>query len=165
MEIVIRYIFAFFVFSVVAGAIILGWKVKLHPEKIKDRELLRYGHGSKLIAVICAIAAAMSVGAAFNSEPGEEYIASILIAIFCPIAVLVGLEVFFVRVEFDDKNIYTYSPWRRNRLISWDDVSGHKYVGYHVIETNNNGSIFLHDIDGLQGFLEEVHRHLLEKTS
>ena len=165
MEIIFNYIFSFIVFSVVAGAIILGWKEKLHPDKINNRKLLRYGYGSKLIGIIFAIVAAMTVGAIFNSEPSEEYIAYILFAIFFPIAIMVLLEVFFVRIEFDDENIYTYSPWRKSRIISWGDVTGHKYLGYHVIETKNNGSIFLHEIDGLRGFLDEVHRHLLERKS
>jgi hypothetical protein len=112
METIIRYVFAAIALLIVAGAIVLGWKERLYPETIKGREVVRYGNGAKLMALVTVIAAAMTIGAKLNAEPDDEFLATILVIIFCPIAVLVVLEVFFVRVEFDNEKIYvTVQPY------------------------------------------------------
>jgi hypothetical protein len=65
------------------------------------------------------------------------------------ISLYVFLEAQFVRVEFDDEFIYTFSPWRKRRVIPWCAVAGYSYSAvnrWHILKTRGNGSVCLSEL-------------------
>jgi len=65
-----------------------------------------------------------------------------------------------VRIDFDDKHIYLYSPWRRNRIVKWVDIVEFKYaenLNIYIFKTQTQGNIYLSPyISGLNDFFERA---------
>ena len=80
------------------------------------------------------------------------------------ISLYVFLEGQFVRVEFDDEFIYTFSPWRKRRVIPWSAVAGYSYSAvnrWHILKTRGNGSVRLSELLSGLGTMREKWESVL----
>jgi len=72
----------------------------------------------------------------------------------------------FVRLEFDEKRIYTFSPWRKRRAIPWSavcDDSFSKVNQWHVLKTRGYRSIRLSRLmSGLGTMREQWQKKCLQ---
>ena len=77
------------------------------------------------------------------------------------------LEFLFVRIEFDDKFIYTFSPWKASRTIPWSEVTSCSYSHanhWHILRTQNSGVIRISDyLSGRVTIERHWKRHLKSK--
>ena len=84
-----------------------------------SRFVLKYGWPIRISGFLVLAIGAGIAFVAFQSSRGQTFMA-ILVGGTCGAAgVYMALETFFVRIEFDDLSIYTFSPWRRSRRIEW----------------------------------------------
>jgi hypothetical protein len=84
--------------------------------------------------------------AASQASPDQRILAACVGGTLFLACLALFLEFHFVRIEFDDEFIYTFSPWRKRRVIPWSAVSGYSYSAvnhWHILETPGCGSIRL----------------------
>jgi len=65
--------------------------------------------------------------AASQASPDQRILAACVGGTLFLACLALFLEFHFVRIEFDDEFIYTFSPWRKRRVIPWSAVSGYSY--------------------------------------
>jgi len=157
----------------IAGAIstmvgIWGMRMLLQTVEPRAREegnrrRLQYGRSMRIFAgAFLLFLAGLTVLACF-AEPKDW----LLVGFF---AVLIGycaLEVFRVRILFDEDFIYCQSPWRASRQIPWTAAKRlrfSKICQWHVLETRGHGrvrlSVFL---SGIVSFREMAQRKMKER--
>jgi hypothetical protein len=76
------------------------------------------------------------------------------------------LEFHFVRVEFDENFIYTFSPWRRRRVIPWNAVIDYAFSSvnkWHVLKTRGYGLIRMSTMMSGLGSMSERWQAKLER--
>ena len=88
----------------------------------EGRLVLRYGWALQTIEILAALMAGLMMFLAIQARPDQRGIAMVVVLGFVLLAVVLGLEVFGVRVEFDADTIWCFSPWRRNRAIPWAEI-------------------------------------------
>ena len=109
--------------------------------------LVHYGKAMRrfvsLMWVFIGIFLAAVWGGVFPQLAAEGVGAAIFLTFFFAFLVLpLHLEAFGVRIEWDEHNLYTKSPWRPGRVIPWDDVTGHDFshgMSWHRIYTQRHG--------------------------
>ncbi len=58
-----------------------------------------------------------------------------------------ALEIFLVKIQFDRQHLYSQSPWRRARTISWQEVTDLSYspaMQWYRVHTRSQGIVRLH---------------------
>jgi magnesium-transporting ATPase (P-type) len=78
------------------------------------------------------------------------------------IGLALWLEFQFVRIEFDHDYIYTHSPWRKKRIISWNEIITFSYSGinrWYRFESGSNGYVRLSVLlSGIDSFFQEFNK-------
>ena len=113
---------------------------------INGRYLLGYRFPAKVLGWLLTAIGVFATYAAFHASAGQRVAATILGGTFAVMSLYAFLEVNFVRIEFDDANIYTFAPWRRSRVIPWSAVIGYRYSavnGWHILKTRGYGAVRL----------------------
>ena len=130
--------------------------------------VIRYERPWKIAAFACLAISAFIVYAALHAAPGQRHIAYPLSGTLVVVSIYFLIEVFFVRVSFDDDFVYAYSPWRGHRTIPWAAVEGYHYshlAQWHVIETRGFGTLRLYvSMNGLDEFGEMLMSKLDAST-
>lgn len=91
------------------------------------------------------------------------------IELFSGIAVLTALfvtpvlfHVFRTRIEYDSACVYTFTPWRDNRTIPWNEIVRYSFsrmLGQHILSTKGGDEIrFGVLLSGYEDFLNEARR-------
>jgi hypothetical protein len=84
--------------------------------------------------------------AALRASAEQRVLAACLGGALFLVSLYIFLETQFVLIEFDDNFIYTFSPWRKRRLVPWSAVVGYSYSAvnrWHILKTRGYGSIRL----------------------
>jgi hypothetical protein len=87
------------------------------------------------------------IAVGFLVRQPSQLAALLLVALFSSMVVPLHLEIFGVSIDWDDKNIYTKSPWRKSRTIPFDSVTGcdfSRMALWYRIYTKDSGLIRLH---------------------
>jgi hypothetical protein len=70
------------------------------------------------------------------------------------------LEFYYISILCDEHGIFTRSPWRPSRSISWSEIRNVTYsrmAQWYVIETESKGRVRCHVmLDGTQTLLDEL---------
>jgi hypothetical protein len=122
-----------------------------------DPGTLHYGPGFKGMAIWSAIpAVALCVGTPFAS-PHELPLALGVTGTMVLLSAFLILEAFRIQVVYDDDTVRTKSPWRRDRVIRWEDLGPVTYsrsMRWHKIATRDQGFVRLHEyLGGIPPFL------------
>jgi hypothetical protein len=83
---------------------------------------------------------------ALHASANQHVLAACLGGLLFLVSLYIFLETQFVRIEFDDNLIYTFSPWRKRRLVPWSAVVDYSYSAvnrWHILKTRGYGSIRL----------------------
>lgn len=102
--------------------------------------------------------------AASQASANQRVIAAVVGVLSLLMSVYMLLEVHFVRVEFDDEFIYTFSPWRKRRVIPWSAVVGYSQSAlnrWHILKTRGHGSVRLSDLLSGLGTMREKWESVL----
>ena len=129
-----------------------------------DRYVVEYRLPAKIAGCCLAAIGFFIAYAASQASANQHVIATILGVLSLLMSVYVLLEVHFVRFEFDDEFIYTFSPWRRCRVIPWTAVAGYSYSAvnrWHILKTRGRGSIRLSELLSGLGTMHEKWQRVL----
>ena len=128
------------------------------------RTVIKYGIAMKLFSWLSLALPLMVIS--FIPKVKSSDMPSVITA-FCMasgISASLILEFNRVMISYDDKFIYTKSPWRKNRKIPWSDITNIEFsnaASWHVVFTKNNGKIRLHTgLNGLKTILLEINKHI-----
>lgn len=121
---------------------------------------LRYGPWLAMTGVLTG-AFFLAIGyLVYRHEGLSEPFALLVFSGFLIMSLALIAEALFVRIRYDERGIYTNSPWRRSREIPWHAVNGHSYSEvnrWHILETRAYGRIRLSIyLRGLPDFFEEL---------
>jgi hypothetical protein len=124
--------------------------------------VLLYGTVPRVVVLALGIALPILIIHAYlQGRAGVDVIAFVLVLDALFLGYMVP-ELFLTRIEFDDNHIYTFSPWRRSRVIPWSSITGNTYSAFmywHTLTTNGFGSVRVHDwLAGANDFLDICRR-------
>jgi len=126
-----------------------------------SRHILAYGTAMRGVGIAMLLLSGLFLYAASRSSLDQRHMAWIVYGMLATCGLYVFVEMFFVRIEFDESFIYPFSPWRGRRRIPWSDVvsCGYSNVNrWHVVRTRSHGtlrvSIYL---SGIGSFLERLN--------
>jgi uncharacterized membrane protein YfcA len=110
------------------------------------RYVVEYRLPAKMAGWCCLAVGSFIAYAALHASVNQRVLATYVAGLLFLVSVYIFLETQFVRIEFDDNFIYTFSPWRKRRLVPWSDVVGYSYSAvnrWHILKTRGYGSIRL----------------------
>ena len=153
--------------GLVGGALLalLSWfivRTSRRPQRVGNRSVLLYGTVPRVF--VLALGAALPIlviHAYFQGRAGTDVIAFTLVLDALFLGYMVP-ELFLTRIEFDDDNIYTFSAWRKPRVIPWSSITGTSYSAFmywHTLTTSGFGSVRVHDwLEGASNLLDFYNR-------
>lgn len=151
--------------GVVLATALLTWIVSRTDKNAAvagDKKLLRYGTSMRMVGWILVAACLFFICAGYHASADQFTTACCVVAGFIVTTLILLLEIYFVRILFDDEFIYTYSAWRPARKIPWSAISGYAYSHFnkwHIMETNGHGRIRLSILlSGLGTFAQELEK-------
>lgn len=153
----------------IIGGIIAAGLLELvasHADKNAKRDggkmILRYGKSARALGWLVVLMCLFIVYAASDASDSQRVMAGCVGFGFIAIAVVLLLELYFVKILFDKEFIYTVSPWRPARKIPWAAVSGYAYSNinqWHILKTTSYGNIRLSILlSGLGTLAEELRK-------
>jgi len=133
------------------------------------RRVAYYGTNAKVLAFVTLIFGLGVVFIIFDVAGENKLISTFIVSVsILPLILLIFLEIYLGRIEFDAKGIYTYSPLRKNQNVKWEDIIDCEYhneediggIGCHyLLKTKLQGDIKLSTVlSGLEGFFNEFSK-------
>jgi len=110
------------------------------------RYVVEYRLPAKMAGWCCLAVGSFIAYSALHASADQSVLAACVGGVLFLVSLYIFLETQFVRIEFDDNFIYTFSPWRKRRLVPWSAVVGHSYSAFnrwHILKTRGYGSIRL----------------------
>lgn len=127
-----------------------------------NRKVLAYGPPVRILGWLMLVFGGFVAYVASQCSSDQRVIAWIVGLSMGVIGLYIWLEFQFVRIEFDDHAIYTFSPWRRRRAIPWREVTGYHFSElnqWHVIQTSRHGRVRLSSLlSGLFCFFDALKK-------
>ena len=129
----------------IAVSIVWGRKESIVSGYLKQIE---YSKGFKTLSSLFMLLFfwGLIYGLSTANEIGEDVVIK-LSMIFGPLIIPLFLEAQFVKITWDNQNIYTKSPWRKSRIIPLSSVTKSDYsysLNWYRIYTQDHGIIRLH---------------------
>jgi hypothetical protein len=137
------------IFGGLVAAALVAWlttRAKSAARYRNGRFVVEYSLPAKIAASFSLIVGLLILYAATRASADQKILAACVAGTLFVGVLAVFLEFFFARVEFDEDSIYTFSPWRRHRVIPWRDVVGYSFSSvnkWHVLKTREHRSIRL----------------------
>ena len=154
--------------GIIAGVIstvLLGWlagRAQKEAKSRSSRRVLEYGRAVRIAGWCFALFGILILYAAAHASKDQTVIAACVGGGMFIGCMALFAEFHFVRIEFDEDSLYTFSPWRKRRVIPWSDVVGYGYSDmnrWHVLKTSRFGSIRLSVLlSGLGTMAEELKK-------
>lgn len=157
------------IFGALGVAVLLA-TVSKNARRKDGLNIFEYGIALKIFALLSLILPVfLSAFAVQKTKLDELHLACIAIAITTAMSIASILELFFVKISYDDKFIYTKSPWRKSRAIPIDDVLSVDYselASWHVLKTNKHGYIRIHTgLNGHDNFVLAIKSRIHKRNS
>ena len=138
-----------------------------------DTSVAEYPNVLKLMGLgSCGGVTCGAVAAALFVRGPDVWKALLLAAFFGSLALVTHLEAQLVLIDWDDKFLYTRSPWRRARTIPWSSVERCDYsesMQWYRIRTRRHGivrvSIYLKGVPNLLSALPVNHPKYPPRTA
>lgn len=106
----------------------LSKTVRGKSEQRAGRQWVEYGAAYKALGVVFFPLAAFVSYAASQASPDQAVLAGLIACIFWLGTAYLTFEFFFVKLSYDDKYIYHWTPlWRRPRKVPWSTVIEVRY--------------------------------------
>ena len=149
----------------IIATLLIGWlasRAQKDAEAISGRRVIEYGRAAKIAGWSFALFGIFVLYAAAHASKDQTVIAGFVGGGLFAICMILLAEFLFVRVEFDEYSIYTFSPWRKQRIIPWGDVVGYGYSDinqWHILKTAHSGSVRLSVLlSGLGTVIDELKK-------
>jgi hypothetical protein len=154
------------------AALLMSWlamRVARAARSRSGRYVVEYRLPVRLVAWFCLAIGLFAAYAASRASPNQRIVAACVSSVMLLAGIGVFLDFHLVHVEFDDEFIYTFSPWRKPRVIPWSAVVDYRYSAlnrWHILKTRNYGSIRLSELlSGLGTMREKWERVLHHRPS
>lgn len=157
------------ILSGLAGALIVGFlswltiRAGARPKAVGNRQVCSYGAGPRALVLIIAIGLP---GMALKSYFDGLAKLDVVLLVFAMTVVFVayqGTEFFRTRIEYDNEAVYTFSPWRKPRVIPLSAFQEPSYssAGYcTTYPTSGFGSVRVHDwLQGARVLVDHINAH------
>jgi hypothetical protein len=145
--------------------VLLDWLAGRAPKEARShssRRVLDYGRAGRIVGWCFALFGILSLYGATRASKDQIIIATCAGGGMFIVCMALFAEFHFVRIEFDEFSLYTFSPWRERRVIPWSDVIGYAYSDmnrWHILKTSRSGSIRLSILlSGLGTMAEELKK-------
>src|SRR5262245_34827870 len=109
-----------------------------------SRFVLEYGKPMRGLGVAMLLLGGFFLYAASRSSVDQRALAWMVGGVLAAGSLYIFLEVFLVRIEFDDSFICPFSPWRGRRRIPWSDISSYSFSEanrWYVVRTRTHGTV------------------------
>lgn len=133
--------------------------------RLEGQEMVvAYGRPIKCFALAgeAFFLALMAWVAASEMDSGQRERGVICFACFLVLPLILHLEFFHTSIRFDLDGLRTKSPWRRNRTIPWEEITGvtfNQSMQWYEISTTRYGKVRAYIwLSGVQSLLQ-VLRH------
>jgi hypothetical protein len=150
---------------VITAALMLSLTRTVKPRARNEGEsmVLEYGWPMKSFAIAgWLFFLGIMVWIALAAEPGQRERALVVFACFLVLPLLLHLEFFHVSVRYDVHGLQTKSPWRRNRAVPWEDITGvtfEKTPQWYALATTRYGKVRVPFwLSGIESLLSELQR-------
>jgi hypothetical protein len=125
------------------------------------RHVLEYGWPIRSLGIAMPVLGGVFLYAASRSSSDQRSLAWVVAGALATCSLYVFLELFFVRVEFDESFVYMFSPWRGGRRIPRSDIVSCSFSNlnqWYVIRTRADGKLRISTfMSGSGSFLEKLH--------
>lgn len=114
-----------------------------------DKIVLKYGDGPKALAIVLGTLVPVTVLFLALSNRLDFNVALWALAIDLLVVGYCAPEFFRTRIEFDAKEVHTFSPWRKSRVIPWTVIMSRKYSAlkrWNAFDTFGYGSLRVSDL-------------------
>jgi hypothetical protein len=114
------------------------------PARKDGKFVLFFGRAIRFFGVAALCLGTFFLYAAAHSSPDQRVLAWSVAGTLAAGSFYLFLEVWFVRIEFDEQFIYATSPWRGKRQIPWEAVEALEYSErnqWFVLKTTDQGSV------------------------
>jgi small-conductance mechanosensitive channel len=128
-----------------------------------DRKILEYGRAFRLLVVLFVPVSAFVAYGAAHARPSQALAATLVTLFFVLASAYLLYEVFLVKLGYDQRFIYSYTPLRGQRTVPWESVTEAGYSPLrqaHYLATRAHGTIWFSPwLNGMAEFIEYVeHR-------
>jgi hypothetical protein len=133
------------VFGGAVATLLVGWLASRAVPTAKFRNgrfIVEYGLAARVVTWFFLGGGLFAAYAALRASEDQRLLAACVGGTMLLCTVLMFLHFQFFRVEFDENQIYTFSSWRRRRVIPWAAVKAYSQRS-HVVKTHSHGSIHL----------------------
>jgi small-conductance mechanosensitive channel len=125
-----------------------------------DRKILEYGRGFRLLAVVFVPVSAFVAYAAAHARPSQSLVAALVALFFVLATAYLLYEAFYVKLGYDQRFIYHYTPLRGERRVPWESVTEAGYSPLfqaHYLATRTQGKIWFSPwLNGFPEFVEYI---------
>jgi hypothetical protein len=128
------------------------------------RYVVEYRLPVRIVGWFCLALGIFIAHAASQTSADQRIIAACVGGVMSVACIAVFVEFHFVHIEFDDQFIYTFSPWRKRRVIPWTAIVGHSYSAvnrWHILKSRGYGSIRLSELLSGLGSMREKWQSVL----
>lgn len=125
--------------------------------------VLEYRRPMKVFVIVLWILVLGGMAAiAIYAHPGQRERALAVLSIFPLMMLLLHLEFFGVSIRYDADGLRLKSPWRRNRTVPWEDITGitfEKGPQWYALSTTRYGKVRVHFwLSGIESLLYELEQ-------
>jgi hypothetical protein len=135
--------------------------VRPSARQLGSLQILEYGTAMRGLGIAMLLLGGVFLYAAYHSSADQRHLAWIVSGILATCGLYVFVEMFFVRIGFDEAFIYPFSPWRGRRRIPWSDVVSFSYSHvnrWHIIRTRTHGTLRVSAyLSGISSFLKRLN--------
>jgi hypothetical protein len=151
------------------ASLVLAWLTTRSVPRARFRNgrfIVEYRLPAKIVAWFSLAGGLFIVYVASRASVDQRILAAFVGGALFLAALFLFSEFQFVRIEFDEKRIYTFSPWRKRGGIPWSAVCGDSFSKvnqWHVLKTRGYRSIRLSRLmSGLGTMREQWQKKCLQ---
>ena len=113
-----------------------------------DRQILEYGDGAKALVILLGTLVPILVLFLYSNDQIDLGAAFSTLGLIGSFVGYCGPEFFRTRIEYDARCVFTFSPWRKPRVIPWTVIMTCKHSAlkhWSVFDTFGSGSLRVSD--------------------
>jgi uncharacterized membrane protein YfcA len=145
----------------VVGILLVSWLATRAVSAARFRNgryIVEYRLPAKIAGWCCLAVGSFIAYSALHASANQRVLAACVGGVLFFVSLYIFLETQFVRIEFNDTFIYTFSPWRKHRLVPWSTVVDYSYSAvnrWHILKTRGHGCIRLSELLSGLGTMRE----------
>ena len=137
------------------------------PSLERGRHICAYGNGARAFVVLLSVLLPSLVLHSYFRGKADLEAVLLVLGFTVVFAGYQGTEFFQTRIEYDDENIYAFSPWRKDRVIPLKAFGSSKHSGmmyWTAFQTEGFGTVRIHDwLHGATQLVSHIQGHRIDR--